>query len=259
MWETIKSFEIHLDHDIDEQYQYEPGEELTGKIILSLAEDISVKSIKVQVKGEAMVSFEDESRKSNEPLTASEIYVDATLTILENTECISMKKGDHSFPFKYILPSNLPSSFLGKYGNITYIAKATLRQGHENKVGIGSTITSEPFMVLRKFDLKPYTELFKPSKSSIIKSSKCAFFCCRNSRLEAEFVVSRTGFLPNEDIIINAQITNNYLEDIISTQAILVLKSCFHAKDQLKPYNQIVNTKIDDLPVSMKPKIKLKS
>lgn len=46
---AIKKFEIHLEHDIDEQYQYEPGETLRGDVLLITNEEIRVCSIQVQV------------------------------------------------------------------------------------------------------------------------------------------------------------------------------------------------------------------
>lgn len=49
MASPIKKFEIHLEHDIDEQYQYEPGELLRGEVILALKEEISVKGIQVEL------------------------------------------------------------------------------------------------------------------------------------------------------------------------------------------------------------------
>lgn len=248
MLDTIKKFEIHLDHDIDEQYQYEPGESLTGKIVLQLGEDVSVKAIKVQIRGEAMVSLDD--GKTNDPITASEIYVDETVSVLEEASSTSLQKGAHSFPFEYSLPTSLPSSFIGKHGNITYVVKGTLKQGYENQVGIGSTITSEPFLVRRRQDLRAHPELFRPSSARLMKSSKCSFLFCTNRQLEAEFTVAKTGLLPSDDIIINAHICNNYPQSIISTQAILILNSTFHARNQMRQHTLEINKKVDNLPVS---------
>lgn len=45
--DVIERFEIMLEHDIDEQYQYEPGEVLRGNILLVLNDSIKVKAIQV--------------------------------------------------------------------------------------------------------------------------------------------------------------------------------------------------------------------
>jgi len=40
----VESFEIVLEHDIDEQYQYMPGEMMKGVLIISVLEQIRVSS-----------------------------------------------------------------------------------------------------------------------------------------------------------------------------------------------------------------------
>lgn len=50
--DVIERFEILLEHDIDEQYQYEPGEVLRGSVVLALNEPIKVKAVQVQIKGQ---------------------------------------------------------------------------------------------------------------------------------------------------------------------------------------------------------------
>ncbi|ESO09472.1 hypothetical protein HELRODRAFT_190510 [Helobdella robusta] len=251
MSNAIKKFEIHLDHDIDEKYQYEPGEPLSGNIVLVLGEDLFIKSIKVQIRGEAMVGLDDEdANKSPETsLRASEIYVDDIVSVFDEQKPTTLPRGNHSFPLNYVLPTNLPSSFIGKLGSITYVIKATVKQGFENQVSIGSNITSEPFLVLRQHDLKKYPELFRPKHVRLTKSSTCSFLFCNKGKLEAEFQVYKTGFLPGEDILINAQINNDYPSSIIAAQAILFLNSYFHAKNRSQQNNQIVNKKVDSLPI----------
>jgi len=44
------------------------------------------------------------------------------------TDAVTFGRGEHSFPLEIALPSTLPSSFIGKYGSITYVLKATLRE-----------------------------------------------------------------------------------------------------------------------------------
>ena len=140
---AIKKFEIHLEHDIDEQYQYEPGEMLVGDVLLVNSEDIRVCSIQIQVRGEASVSWDDETTGSQ--LSAKEVYMDETFELELNEDTFSksavgtksstvvtVNRGEHRYPLEMALSKTLPSSFIGKYGSITYVLKATLR---EDKVG----------------------------------------------------------------------------------------------------------------------------
>jgi len=146
---AIKKFEIHLEHDIDEQYQYEPGEMLRGEVQLTTSEEIRVCSVEVQIRGEATVSWDNESSPAGQQFSARETYIDTSVELpltadaggpssgqrrpsagtgSGKTDAVTFGRGEHSFPLEIALPSTLPSSFIGKYGSITYVLKATVRE-----------------------------------------------------------------------------------------------------------------------------------
>jgi len=148
---AIKKFEIHLEHDIDEQYQYEPGEMLRGEVQLTNIEEIRVCSIEVQIRGEATVSWDNDASNGGDgkQFSARETYMDTSVelpltadaggpstgqrrsgagTAAGKTDPVTYSRGDHSFPLEIPLPATLPSSFIGKYGSITYVLKATMRE-----------------------------------------------------------------------------------------------------------------------------------
>ena len=37
---------------------------------------------------------------------------------------VELKVGNHEFPFSFTLPKDIPSTFEGSYGNVTYYAQA---------------------------------------------------------------------------------------------------------------------------------------
>lgn len=144
---AIKKFEIHLEHDIDEQYQYEPGEMLRGEVQLTTSEEIRVCSVEAHIRGEASVSWDNEL--DGQQFTARETYIDTAVELpltadaggpstgkrrsssragSGKTDAVTFGRGEHSFPLEIPLPSTLPSSFIGKYGSITYVLKATVRE-----------------------------------------------------------------------------------------------------------------------------------
>jgi len=146
---AIKKLEIHLEHDIDEQYQYEPGEMLRGEVQLTTTEEIRVCSIEVQIRGEASVSWDNEASSGGQQFSARETYIDTSVELpltadaggpstgqrrpsagtgSGKTDAVTFGRGDHSFPLEIPLPLTLPSSFIGKYGSITYVLKATVRE-----------------------------------------------------------------------------------------------------------------------------------
>ena len=156
----IKKFEIHLEHDIDEQYQYEPGEMLRGEVHLANTEEIRVCSVEIQIRGEATVSWDNETGGDGQQFSARETYMDTSVELPltadqggpatgqrrpgatgGKTDAVTFPRGDHSFPLEIALPATLPSSFIGKYGSITYVLKATVR---EDKVASWLLIFTPP-------------------------------------------------------------------------------------------------------------------
>jgi hypothetical protein len=269
MTSAIKKFEIHLEHDIDEQYQYEPGEQVRGEVLLSTTEELRVCSVQVQVRGEATVSWDDEV--SGDQFSAKETYIDTTVELpltadvggpasgqrktstsgtaagTKANQVVAFGKGDHTFPLEISLPSTLPSSFIGKFGSITYVLKATIRE--DKLMGLGTTITSEPFLVLRHLDIQDDEKLQKPATTQLSRrvAGRCFLVC--SGLVEAHFTIDKTGLLPGDEVVINGQIDNSSRRLVKSVQASLLLNSTFHAKNKVREHSQVVTKKSDSCEV----------
>jgi hypothetical protein len=243
---SVESFEINLEHDIDEQYQYEPGEVLRGHVLLVLSLGIKVKAVQVQLKGEATVSWEEKGTTYR----ADETYIDVTQNLVqaETGESLSLEKGKHRFPLEYTLPLNLPSSFIGKFGSITYVVKATLKE--DKKFGLSTLITSEPFLVLRKLDLTREPQLLEPYKIQEVKRFWGALAFCVSGKVNVTLNVNKTGHLPGEDIFMDAEIANDSPRIVKAVQASIIMHSTFHAKNNVRYNTQIVNKKRDEWEMS---------
>lgn len=90
------------------------------------------------------MSWDDESVNGTQ-FSAKEVYMDATvdLPLTEDTKqtpasltpglktgstAVAVSRGEHHYSLEIPLLTTLPSSFIGKYGSITYVLKATLRE-----------------------------------------------------------------------------------------------------------------------------------
>ncbi len=245
---SIQKFEIHLEHDIDEQYQYEPGEVLRGKVILQNKEAIDMKAITIQIKGEASVSWDDELGRDDRPFRADETYVAESMDLVNaGDSSIKLEKGEYTYPLEYQLPDNLPSSFIGKFGSITYVVKATLRE--DKRFGLSTTITSEPFLVLRRLDIAKDQKLMM-KRTEKMEERFYGTFICMTGMISAEISVNKTGHLPGEDMLLDAEVINGSPRTATSVQAALIMHSSFHAKNQMRRNTQIVNKKRDEYEMS---------
>merc|ERR1711872_358443 len=106
----------------------------------------NVKSVKVKIKGEGEVEWEETIRSTriNEEGLEEEFN---DVDVHENEEEYVSSKvmlhsgvvpaGYHAFPFSFLLPTNIPCSFEGRYGDVRYVVEAKLdRKGlfsHDRK------------------------------------------------------------------------------------------------------------------------------
>ena len=245
---SVEQFDILLEHDIDEQYQYEPGELLSGAVQLRLSQPIKISAIQVQIRGESTVSWEEETRQQQQPVTytADEVYVNVTQTIAqaENGQLMTLDRGTHRFPMEYLLPENLPSSFIGKHGSITYVVKATLKE--DRRLGLSSMITSEPFLLLRKLDIMQEHKLLMAREETLVKRFSGGFAFCSSGKVTCTFKVNKTGHLPGEDIFMDAEISNQSPRVVEAIEAAVIMHSTFYARNKSRYNRQVVNKKRDE-------------
>ena len=93
---------------------------------------------------------------------------------------VTLNEGQNEFPFYYQLNENLPSSYIGKYGSVTYLIKAQLRP--DRRHGADAMITNEPFLVLRRYDLS-----LEPFKLQVGNNSFTTKIDDRRVRLSYDF------------------------------------------------------------------------
>ena len=76
-------------------------------------------------------------------------------------------------------------------------------------MGLGTTITSEPFLVLRRLDIREDAELQKSVTVDISQRiiDRCLLLC--GGSVDAVFTVEKTGHLPGDDIVIDGEVDNN--------------------------------------------------
>jgi len=76
-------------------------------------------------------------------------------------------------------------------------------------MGLGTTITSEPFLVLRRLDIHDDAELQKSVTLNLSRRIVDKFLILCGGSIDAVFTVEKTGHLPGDDIIIDGEVENN--------------------------------------------------
>lgn len=243
---SVEDLILHFEYDEGREKQfYMPGEYLQGTILLHLRMGLRVRRLSLLILGGAAVSWEIQGRKKI--YSAREEYLQGSKLLLDSgvEDSMLLERGVHEFTFQYLLPSNLPSSFAGIYGSVTYLAKVVL----DPEDGSVTTITSEPFMILRRPPLLP--QMFDDKE---MKKSKKLLGLCTTGQIKLQCRLSRTAAVPGETIYINAEVCNWSGRGITLIQAAVIMESTYHShndgsKDKIS-FRQILNKRLDVFDVT---------
>lgn len=120
---------------------------------------------------------------------------------------------------------------------MTYILKVTV-QGERPS---DTSIATEPFLVMRKFILPE--DVCEPQD---VQAAKTYFAMCSWGKLKFNVHMKKTGFVPGEDICLDAEVMNRSPLRVLAIQASLMMNSTYHAQKNSITYKQIVNKRRDD-------------
>lgn len=101
---------------------------VTGIVVLLNNQAKTCDRITVTLRGCAFVEWSVGRDKTRRGYRSSEDYVNETI-VLWNVEGVPDRRlvpGEYGFPFRFVLPDHLPSSFEGAHGYIRYTLEATL-------------------------------------------------------------------------------------------------------------------------------------
>lgn len=173
---------------------------------------------------------------------ASEVYVDAIKAVVDNTnfEPLKLNAGTHDFAFDYLLPENVPSSYIGKYGNVTYTMKVSVTTNKSED----NAISSEPFLVLRRMPLPQWVD--QPLTMAI---EKRLWASCTFGKLIVSVSLDRKGGVPGEDVFLTAEIKNYTRRTVTAMQGSLLMQSVFRAQNRHTEFRQIVSKKRDEFEI----------
>lgn len=225
---SIDTFEVQLE---ELKRVFYPGDSVCGRVILKLREDLKIKEMRLECRGEAYVNWPEYSGSYTRYHYNKERYFNAMAVVfgggkpnkngVNSPACIS--QGSYSFSFQFVIPDKyLPASFEGRHGNIRYWARAVIDRGLGK-----SKMKTKP----AQFFIGDYVALddFKNVSEAVIEqdSRETRWPCFGSGKLELRAETERSGFKQGEDINLNLLVTNETSRDVICTEVSLVQRTVF--------------------------------
>jgi len=222
---------------------YFSGQTINGRVLVNLSEHKKMAKIKVQLVGRGEVHWTEsrrEQRRDSQGESYSEEIYDhyrSTESYLEQEAVVyhgpSLQAGTHLFPFTFILPTNLPSSFETKTGHVRYFVKADIVRDWMWNHKVKQHITVNGIL-----DLNLYPSAKQAGHSRDYKNLCC--LCCKSGPIAAVITTNRTGYVPGELIGFNAEVDNQANKEMTGSFLNLVEVVTFKTARKNKTERRVV-------------------
>jgi len=173
------------------------------------------RGIRVELIGDCLVKIQrttgSGSNKNTYHYSSYEKYVDEKKYVVGGSAGeIQIPVGHHTYSFQFQLPKKLPSSFIGSHGEISYSVKAVIdrpwRFDHK---------TVKFFNVVGVLDLNKDGGGW--SSQSASNEKMFGSLCCVSGPLSATVQLPRSGYVPGENITLEAEADNKSSQIIEKT------------------------------------------
>ncbi|XP_047490021.1 arrestin domain-containing protein 3-like isoform X2 [Penaeus chinensis] len=217
------------------------GQTITGRIIISLSNPISCRGVEVKFKGSGKVHWSEQktvqrdgqSETQTENYDSSETYYSREYRVWGNGEKNELPPGTHQFNFSFLLPNGIPSSFESSTGQVRHRceAKMDIPWGIDKKA-------KRPYSVNTLLDLNINPQAQLPIEYNEHKYLCC--FWCRSGPLSMVVRIPRSGYVPGQKILLNAECSNMTRSKVSYSKATLKQTVKFYAEGHTKTDSHVV-------------------
>ncbi|KAG7166826.1 Arrestin domain-containing protein 3-like 1 [Homarus americanus] len=187
---------------------YFPGQNIRGYVKVKVSSEVSCRELKVTTKGKGEVRWSERRGKTTHHYSSEEEYMRQSVTVWDG-------RCEYSYPFHFILPHNIPSSFEATHGKVRYQVKVVA-----DKPWSIDQSTKIIYSVNHLYDLNFHSLSRNPLYNEKEKTVCCC--CCTRGPISLAVSAPRSGYVPGENIIINGHIQNHSNSTIKYTEAKIV-------------------------------------
>jgi len=224
---VIKCFSVIF---LENKTEYRPGENISGKCILDLEGELSMRKIIVTMRGEAdtkwvetrMTGTGSNRYETSNTYKGHEDYFKVPQVVFgtdHDDSKVTLNSGIHEYDFSFQIPQqDLPRSYEGEYGKIVYYVKAEI-----DKPWAPDPDTRTSFTIVCPTAI-PANQ--GPIERSDEKMLCCC--CCASGPISVVARIDKTGYQPGEPIPLSVEF-ENHSSRIVRPQASLYETHTFTA------------------------------
>ncbi|XP_075934260.1 arrestin domain-containing protein 1a [Anarhichas minor] len=188
----VQEFEITFKKNKE---MYTPGESISGTVTFKLGQPLLCKAIKVNCNGFCGIT----SKVNDTAWTEEEQYFNSTISVADKG---TMKQGEHTFPFKFLIPESAPTSFEGNYGRIVYRVRAFIETPRFGK----DYNTEKAFYLLRLLNLNEVPDIWGTCSSEV--KQEFSYMLLKTGTVVLKAQSNMKGYTPGQIIQVLVNIHN---------------------------------------------------
>ncbi|XP_059193267.1 arrestin domain-containing protein 1a isoform X2 [Centropristis striata] len=188
----LQEFEITFDKN---KVVYSPGESITGTVKIKVGQPLHCKAIKVNCNGFCGVT----TKVNDTAWTVEEQYFNSTVSVADKG---TLKQGEHTFPFKFLIPDSAPTSFEGNYGRIVYRVRSFIDTPRFAK----DYNTEKAFYLLRLLNLNEVPDIWGTCSSAV--TQQFTYMLMKTGTMVLKGQTDMRGYTPGQIIKVLANIHN---------------------------------------------------
>ncbi|XP_071755832.1 arrestin domain-containing protein 3-like [Centroberyx gerrardi] len=204
---TVKHLYVEYDK-VNERGTFSPGDTLSGRVTVVTSKETKVQSFLVRAKGKAEVKWSEQDGETSLVHSDKKRYFYFEDIILQD------KKGDGSeiigpgknvYPFTFEIPNrDMPSSYEGKWGKVTYSLRAKLTQSiwlvHKAKVEF-------PFLTKAEFPFVSKSEMIIIGLKEPQYGTRISFY--GSGKVTMNVTSEKMGLKQGEAMEVSAEVINS--------------------------------------------------
>ncbi|KAM6945262.1 arrestin domain-containing protein 1a [Lycodopsis pacificus] len=188
----VQEFEITFNKN---KVVYTPGESISGTVTFKLGRPLQCKAIKVNCNGFCGIT----SKVNDTAWTEEEQYFNSTVSVADKG---TMKQGEHTFPFKFLIPESAPTSFEGNYGRIVYRVRAFIETPRFGK----DYSTEKAFYLLSLLNLNEVPDIWGTCSSEV--KQEFSYMLLKTGTVVLKAQSNMKGYTPGQVIQVLVNIHN---------------------------------------------------
>ncbi|XP_077418602.1 arrestin domain-containing protein 3-like [Vanacampus margaritifer] len=205
---TMKLFLVEYDQ-VNEKGTFSPGDVLSGRVTVVAIKETKVQCLMVNAKGKVEVKWYDQNGQTTVLHQDEKNYFYLEHIILQDknkgdgSEII--RQGRSVYPFTFVIPNiDMPSSYDGKWGRITYSLQAQLTQSIWS---VHKTRIEFPFLTKSEFPFASKSEMLIIGLREQQRATKISFY--GSGKVTLNVTSEKMGLTQGETMDVSIEVINN--------------------------------------------------